>query len=92
MNGDRFADLERLARPALAREAIRVVALALPRDDLPIRLGHVQIDPDVRVLPLDLGHRAFQGHRLVRIELSGSTPSTTRELAGSAAHACIDAA
>src|SRR5262249_14377904 len=68
---DRVADLQRIGAPAVARERIWRSALALPRLHGAFVVLHVQIDPDVRVLPFEFRHRALQRDRLVRVELGG---------------------
>src|SRR4051812_13207382 len=71
VDGDRLIDLERITRPAVARERVRRAPFALPRLYRALRVLHVEVDPDVRVAPLDLRHRAGQHDRLVRVELRG---------------------
>src|SRR2546428_3031124 len=71
LDGHDVADLERVARPALAHEAVGAAHLHAPVDDLAVRIGDVHIEVRMWVRPLDLGDGALHVHRLVRVKLRG---------------------
>src|SRR5690606_13384190 len=72
VDGNGRADLERITPPAAPLQLMGRSELGPPVRDL-ARLGvaNVEVDPDVRIRPLDLRHDALERNRLVRIELRG---------------------
>ncbi len=65
-----FTDLHRVARPALAHQAVRAAHLHRPVGDLlRLLIDHVDIEEGVGIHPLDLGDGARHLERLVRVEL-----------------------
>src|SRR5262249_51445097 len=53
------------ASPALPNQYVRASELKIPVDHFTGVVFNVHIKPRVRISPLDLGHNAFQGDRLV---------------------------
>src|SRR5947209_6042157 len=66
---DRYlvANLERVAGPALAHQAVGAPHLHAPVHDV-VPFGDIQIEVGVRVHPLNLGDDTFEVHRSVRVE------------------------
>src|SRR5690606_19445337 len=72
VDGDRGADLERVAPPAAALKLMRRAELRAPVRDLPaVGIANVEVDPDMRIRPFDFSDDAVELDRLVGIELRG---------------------
>src|SRR5688572_6561904 len=70
LDGDQLAVLQRFTPPALALQAVRGTHLGAPVLDLAgLLVLHVDVEPHMRIGPLDLGDGAAQLDRLVRVEL-----------------------
>src|SRR5579862_2678534 len=61
---------QRIARPAHAGQRVRSAVFTLPMRHLALFIGHIEVDPDVRVGPFYFGHGPLQRHRLLDVELS----------------------
>src|SRR3990167_6614672 len=71
LHRDRFADLQRVAAPALAPELVRRAAFDGVVDEGAVGLLDVDVEVDVRVLELHLRDRAGERDRLAGVELRG---------------------
>ena len=65
---DDRADLDRIARDAVALQRVRRAASTIQIFALAVGGLVLHVDPRVRIDPLDLGYRALQGHRRVGVE------------------------
>src|SRR5665213_2616879 len=68
---DRYlvAHFERIPCPTHAGQSVRRAVLALPMLRGAALVGHIHVNPDVRVRPFHLRHGPLQRHRLLDIEL-----------------------
>src|SRR5690606_33755139 len=90
LDRERRAEPQGLAGPALARQRVRRAAFALPRRHRAVLALHVEVDPDVRVAPFDLGYRAFERDRLGGVELRGKRMMSERRRYRPEREACKD--
>src|SRR6185312_6338748 len=66
---NQIASLERIFAPAGPGECVGRAAFALPLDHVARGVLHIEVHPDVRVGPLDLGDCALELNGLLAIEL-----------------------
>src|SRR5262245_16823202 len=71
LDDDIVAGFERVVAPAVASERVGRAAFALPVLRRALLVLHVEIDPDVRILPFELRDAALQLDLLGRVEFGG---------------------